>query len=166
MDFHIEQRFSAPRPAVEAAFVDAEYLARLGAMPRLGEPRLLDRHDDGARVHQQVRYRFVGDLNSRVRRFVDPARLTWVEDAVFDRATHRTQIRILPDHYRELLHCSLDVAFVAKGEDETVRVAEGSIDVPIPIFGRQAEAAIVSGMREHAEAEVPILVDWLNDRAG
>lgn len=166
MDFHIEQRFPAPRAAVEGALVDEAYIARLGGLARLGEPRLLQHRDDGRHVHQQVRYRFVGELNSRVRRFVDPARLTWVEDAVFDRAAHRTSIRILPDHYRELLHCSIDVSFVAKGEEETVRVAEGSIEIPIPIFGRQAEAAIVSGMREHAEAEIPVLLDWLTTQTG
>lgn len=41
MQFRLEQRFSAPVEAVEAAFLDPRLLAELATLPQLGRPELL-----------------------------------------------------------------------------------------------------------------------------
>ena len=162
MRFTIEQAFSAPLERVEAALVDPAYLERLQGLPKLGRPALLERREDGALVHQSVRYAFVGDLNAAVRRVVDPKRLTWVEDATIDRAEHLTTWRIVPDHYANLLRSHGTFRLTPLGEG-TGRLAEGEIKVSVPFVGGKVEQAIVSGLREHAALEQEVLEEWLRD---
>ena len=165
MRFTIEQELAAPLERVEAALFDPAYLERLSTLPKLGRPTLVDRREDldGRRVHQSVRYRFVGDLNAAVRRVVDPERLTWVEESTHDRRTHVTTWHIVPDHYERLLRASGTFRLEAEGAGATRRTAEGDLTVSVPLVGGKVERAIVSGLREHADLEEDVLSEWLRD---
>lgn len=163
MRFRLEQRFSAPLAAVEAAVVDPAFLERLGTLPSLGRPELLRREEDGDLVHLDVRYAFAGELSAAVTAIVDPERLTWVDAAVLDRATHRSEHRILPDHYADRLSCEYTTTLHDDGG--TARVAEGDLRVRFPLVGGRVERAIVSGMADHARHEQAALAHWLAERA-
>ena len=165
MEFEIAQRIDAPRDRVEAAFVDPAFLSALAGLPKIGRPEVLDRATDGegGRVRQRVRHRFSGHLSGAVRRVVDPDRLTWVEETVFDPARHRSDVRIVPDHYGGLLASHLTITYEEAGPAATIRRARGEMKVHMPLVGGKVEAAIVSGMREHAEAEADALTRWLRD---
>jgi Protein of unknown function (DUF2505) len=165
MRFTLEQRFPASLDAVEAALLDDAFLARMAELPKLGAPQLLDRRDEGRLVHRRIRHRFTGSLSSAVRRVIDPGRLTWVEESTTDLGTHRTEFRVVPDHYRELLRCRAVIELLADGQS-TRRVTEGTVDVRVPVVGGRAERAIVSGLGEHAEAEVEVFRRWWADRPG
>ena len=160
MRFRVEQRYDAPLETVEAAFVDPAFIARLSELPKLGGAHLLDQRDEGHLLHQRVRYAFVGDLSAAVRRVVDPARLTWVEESTLDRRTHRTEWRIVPDHYGSLLRCSGTFQLEPDGPG-TRREAEGDVRVSVPLVGGKVERAIVSGLEEHARREAVAMADWL-----
>ena len=165
MRFTIEQRFAGSLERVESALVDPAYLERLSTLPKLGRPTLVHRVEADGLVHQWIKYAFVGDLNAAVRRVVDPARLTWVEESTLDRATHRTTWRIVPDHYRNLLRAS--GTFQLDDEpgttDRTRRTTEAELKVTVPLVAGKVEQAIVSGLREHAELEQQVLDDWLRE---
>ncbi len=49
----------------------------------------------------RVRYRFTGHLSSAVKAVIDPNRLTWVEEADHDLATHHVSFRMIADHYAD-----------------------------------------------------------------
>ncbi len=163
MDFRIEQVFSAPRAEVEATFFDPEFIGRLGELPTIGEPRLLDQRDNDGRVVQRVHYRFTGQLNAVVRAAIDPNRLTWVEETVFDRSAHRADVRILPDHYPDRLRCRMTMDYVDEGESSRRR-ARGTVTVPMPLVGRKVERAIVSGLEEHAALEIGLVESFVGNR--
>ena len=165
MRFHIEQDFAGSLDAVEAAFLDPDLLARMGQLPKLGQPDLLSQDDDGAVVHRRVRYRFGGELSSAVRKVIDPARLTWVEDSVLERSTHRTTWTIRPDQYADRLKASGTFSLQPLGPDRTRRIAEGEVRVSFPVVGSRVERAIVSGLEEHADLEVGVVNDWLAQTA-
>ena len=163
MRFRIEQRFDAPLERVEGAFVDPDFLAELGTRPELGAPRLVRQEVDGDVVHQWVAHRFTGELNSAVRRVIDPKRLTWVEESTHDCAAHRVTWRIVPDHYASLLRCS--GTFQLEGATgSTRRIAEGEVKVNMPLVGPKAEKGIVSGLEEHAVLQARVLEEWLARR--
>lgn len=164
MQFRVEQRFSAPLPAVEAALVDPDFLAVLARLPALGRPELLHREELGPLVRVEVRYAFVGRLSPAVTAVVDPDKLTWVDAGVLDRTTHRSEHRIIPDSYRTRLTCAYDTQLREAG-GEVVRVAEGELRVHFPLVGGKAERAIVSGMADHARHEQAALAEWLQERA-
>jgi hypothetical protein len=164
MRFTIDQTFAGPLDAVEAAFVDPAFLERLSTLPKLGRPTLVHRVETGDLVHQWVKYAFTGEVSSAVRRVVDPARLTWVEESTLDRRTHRTTWRIVPDHYRNLLRSEGTFQLTADPDDptgRTTRRAEGELRVTVPLVGGKVERAIVDGLRDHAAQEESVLDDWL-----
>lgn len=164
MRFTIEQRFPGSLPEVEDAFVDPRFLERLSALPKLGRPTLIRQESDGDLVRQWVQYRFTGEVNAAVRKVVDPARLTWVEESTLDRRSHRTTWRILPDHYDRLIRCSGSFALSEDGAGATRRVADAEIKVTVPLVGSKVERAIVSGLREHAAEEEQVMAAWLAEQ--
>ncbi len=161
MRFSIEQHFAGSLPQVETAFVDPAFLERLATLPKLGRPTLVHRVEAGDLVHQWVKYAFTGQVNGAVRRVVDPARLTWVEESTLDRRTHLTTWRIVPDHYRNLLRSSGTFKLVEVAPGRTQRRADGEVKVTVPLVGGKVESAIVSGLREHAALEEDVLDTWL-----
>ena len=160
MHFHIEQRFHDGVAAVEAALTNPAFLVRLASLPKLGQPTLLEQQTDGDLIRQRVRYAFVGDLSSAVRAVVDPGLLTWVEDSTIDRRDHRTVFRIIPDHYGNLLKAGGTFQLDPAG-DGCARSADGDVHVAVPLVGRKVEAAIVSGLADHAAREVEVMDTWL-----
>ena len=160
MQFRVEQRVTASLSAVEAALLDPAFLECLGRLPNLGRPELLRREEDGDLVHLDVRYAFAGELSSAVTAVVDPGRLTWVDEAVFDRSAHRSDHRIVPDHYGNRLTCAYGTTLREEGPT-VVRVAEGELEVRFPFVGGKVERAIVSGMADHARHEEAALAAWL-----
>ena len=164
MRFDARQRFDAPLEQVERAFVDPDFIAVLATLPKLGGAQLIDQRDDGHLHHQRVRYAFAGDVSPAVRRVVDPARLTWIEESTLDRRTHRTEWRIVPDHYTALLRCSGTFQLEAEGPTSTRREAQGEVRVSFPLVGGKVEKAIVSGLLEHARLEERAMAGWLRNR--
>ena len=161
MDFRVEQRFAAPVEAVEAALLDPAFIARLAALPKIGNTELVaqEEADDGT-VEQEVRYVFTGNLSAAVRAVVDPNKISWILESQFDRNTHRSSWRILPDHYGDRLSSQGETVLVADG-DGTRRVMDGVVKVHMARVGGRVERAIVSGLKEHADAEAEVLTSYL-----
>ena len=163
MRFSVEQRFAAPLEAVEDALLDPAFVERLGELPKLGAPQLLDHVVEGHLVRQRVRYRFTGSLAPAVTAVVDPARLTWVEETSFDRRAHTGTHRIVPDHYAGRLRSSYTTKLEHR-PGRTVRTTEGELRVRFPLVAARVERAIVAGLTEHAQLEVEVLDRWLRER--
>jgi hypothetical protein len=159
VNFRIEQRITAPLTAVETALLDRAFIAATAQLPKLGEPELLGQERDGDHVHQRIRYRFTADLSPAVARVVDPAKLTWIDDARYDLTSHTSRHRILPDNYGDRLEAAYDVALESLG-DSTRRLVTGELKVHVPLVGGRVERAIVSGLEEHAAAEADLLGNW------
>jgi hypothetical protein len=164
VNFRIDQRITVPLPAVEAALLDREFIAATAKLPKLGEPELLEQQRDGDRVHQRVRYRFTAELSSAVTRVIDPAKLTWVDDARYDLTSHTSRHRIVPDNYGDRLEAAYDVALESLG-DSTRRLVTGELKVHVPLVGGRVERVIVEGLEEHAAAEADLLGTWVTERA-
>lgn len=168
MDFTIEQRIGAPLADVEAALLDADFIAATRGLPNLGDSSLLDSTRDGSVVELRIRRRFTGQLSSMVTRIVDPAKLTWVEQVTYDLDVHRGEHTIVPDNYADRLSARYTTSLAEDGDGHaTVRTARGSLDVRSPIARSRVERAIVSGLDEYAQAEAERLTSWNpSDRRG
>jgi hypothetical protein len=161
MRFHLDQHIAAPPDAVALAFTDASYYASLDQLPKLGTPQVLDREEQGPVVSMRIRYRFTGEVSSAVRAVIDPGRLSWIETADHDLTTRTVRFRMDADHYGDRFRCTGSYRVEAHG-DGTRRACDGELTVKMPIVGRRVESAIVSGLQEHLEAEVPFLERWLD----
>jgi hypothetical protein len=166
MRFQLEQRIAGPVDAVANAFVDPGFYESLEALPDLARPELLSREVRGAIVRLRVRYRFTGHLSAAVRAAVDPAKLTWVEEADHDLPAHNVSYRMIADHYADRFTCSGTYRFKPAGESATTRVCTGDLKIRMPLVGGRVENAIVSGLREHLGAEVELVERWITDQGG
>jgi hypothetical protein len=165
--FSVEQSIAAPRHAVEAAFLEPGFYAALGELSAIRPPEVLERRverSNGNLVHLRVQYAFAGSLSGPARAVLDPDRLTWVDDSTFDRAAHRMDFEIVPDHYADRLQCRGWYQFEPAGEHATRQVMEGDLRVRYPVVGGLVERAIVVGIRQHLGEEARILERWLRDR--
>ena len=164
MRFRLEQRIPAHPDAVQAAVLDPGYFEQLATLPKLGDPELLSQEHTEDCVVQRVRYAFVGELNSAVRKVVDPDRLTWVEESEVEVSARTTRFRIDPDHYASMLSASGVIQVIDDGEGGSVRTASGEVNVRVPFVGSKVERAIVTGLVDHAAAEEAALRAWLANR--
>ena len=160
MKFEFEQRFAHSAEEVERALLDEGFIRGMATLPKLGAPEVLSRVDSGGVVTMRVRYAFAGEISGAVRRVVDPARLTWVEESTTDTGTHTARFHIVPDHYGMLLRCEGSYA-LTQAQKGSVRVARGDVRVNVPVVGSKVERVIVSGMQEHAQAEADLVDHWL-----
>jgi len=160
VQFTIEQQMAGTPKQVEAILLDPAFVDARASLPKLGDPELLENTLAGDHAHQRIRLRFTGDLAPAVTAVVDPARLTWVDDATYDLATHSSEHRIVPDHYAERLACTYRATLDAEGGG-TRRVLSGTVKVRMLLVGGKVEGAIVSGFREHAVAETALIDEWL-----
>ncbi|HYH51818.1 MAG TPA: DUF2505 family protein [Acidimicrobiia bacterium] len=157
MRFEISQDFTGPPDAVARIYTDPRFYELLGGMPKLGKPEVLDRREEGSTVHLAVRFRFTGNLSAAVTRVVDPNKLSWVEDSVHDLGRLTMTFRMKPDHYADRLRSEGTARYEPAGNGGTRRVTEGDLAVRVPLVGRSAEGAIVSGLRDHLAAEIVVV---------
>ncbi len=169
MRFQIEQEFAGPVDAVVRVYTEPRFYELVGDLAKLGKPEVLDRRDDGAVVHLAVRYRFTGDLSPAVTRFIDPARLSWVEESVHDLERHTATFRMKPDNYADKLQCEGSSRYDAGDDGLARRLTEGDLRVKLPLLmgggrvGGAVEKAIISGLRDHLAGEVAAVERLLAD---
>lgn len=161
MRFDRRQRFEAPLDEVAAAFASAELYATFADLPKLGVPDVLGRTEDGRRVTLRMRYHFVGDLSPAVTAVIDPKKLTWVEESEHDLVKGVVTVRLVPDHYPDRLSCAGRYRYEADG-DATFRHVQGDLKVRALLVSGAVEKAIVSGLAEHLDAEVPAVEAYLS----
>jgi hypothetical protein len=164
MRFEIEQLIAGPVDAVARVYTEPRFYERLGELPKLGRPEVLDRREDGSVVHLAVRFRFTGHLSPAVTKVVDPAKLSWVEESDHDLEHLTVTFHMNPDNYADRLRFEGSSRFEDGREEGTRRVSEGDVVVRVPLVGRAVEGAIVSGLREHLAAEVAVVEELLADR--
>jgi hypothetical protein len=163
VDFSIEQRLVGPPAAIDAVLLDPAFVAARVDLPKLGGAELLESSRDGDHARQRVRLRFTGDLAPAVTAVIDRDRLTWVDDATYNLVAHTAEHRVVPDHYADRLSCAYRSTVVADGEGSR-RTLAGSVRVRMMLVGGKVEAAIVTGLREHAAAEARLIDEWLAGR--
>src|SRR5262245_8717726 len=160
MQFRIEQTLHAAPADVQDMLLDPDFLAARSQLPKLGDSEVLERTQDATSARLRVRMRFVGELSSAVTAVVDPAKLTWVDDATFGFAAHTGRHEIIPDHYPDRLSATYDDTVTAAGTGST-RVLQGELSVRVPLVGGRVEKVIVEGLQEYAAAEADLLNDFL-----
>jgi hypothetical protein len=158
--FDTEQRFDGDVTRVLAVFTDPDLYPTLSGLPKLGTPEVVSHRVDGSHVHLALHERFVGDLPAAALAVVDPAKLTWIEEIDYDVDRATATSRLVPDHYADRLTCSGRYTFLGDGTT-TIRRLDGELKVRMRLVGGRVEGALVSGLREHATDEQPLIAAYL-----
>jgi hypothetical protein len=161
VDFTVDQVFAAGGDALARAYADPALYETLVGLPKLDTPEVLDHSVEGTVVRLAIRYRFVGELSPAVTAVIDPRKLTWVERSEHDLATRRIRYRMVPDNYADRLQSRGTCAITDRTNGGSVRTVTGMLKVKALVVGSAVERAIVSGLREHLTAEVPLVEEWV-----
>ena len=165
MRFTIEQRFAAPVEQVARAYADPALYASFDEMHKLSKPEVLDHQVDGDVVRLDVRFRFVGELSSAARAVIDPARLSWIERSTHHLAERRAEFAMLQEHYRDRFRCQGSYRFEPVDDSSCARHGEADLRVKALLVAHAVEGAIVSGLEEHLDDEVPMVEAFLRGGA-
>lgn len=164
MNLHLRTIYDAAVDAVAGAYADPALYAELGDLPKLGGAEVVDHSIDGDVVRLAVRWKFTGHVSAAVTAVVDPKKLTWIQEDEHDLDRRRVSWRLLPDHYRDRLTASGTYRFSATRDGGTERVTDGDLKVRLPLVGGRVESALVSGLGEHLDDEVPVVERWIASR--
>lgn len=157
MEFSLEQVYAADPGAIASAYADPALYAAFADLPRAGRPEVLHHEDDEGTVHLDVRWAFTAPLSSAVRAVLDPNRLTWVERSAHDVAARTVTFRLIPDHYGDRFACQGTYQFLDDGNGGTIRRSEGELKIKAPLVARAVERAILDGLEEQFQAEIPLV---------
>lgn len=164
MRFRLRHAYAADPDDVAVAYADPALYAAFADLPRAGAPQVLDHRVDGDVVELRVRWKFTAHLSSAARAVIDPDKLTWVQVSTHDLVARTVAYSLHPDHYADRLRCDASYRFEPK-DGGTERITEGDLRVKAPLVAKAVENAIISGLDEQLDAEIPIVVAFL-DRLG
>jgi len=152
MNFSLTQTFAAPVAEVVRLYADPSFLSSLPPTAGLDTPVLLDHERTGDLVILRWQHRYVGDLPGGIHRFVDPGRLSWVEETTLDLVAATARSTLRPDSYADMIRTTVAARYGPTGTGAE-RTVEGSVRVRIPLVGPKAERAIVGGLSDYLVAE-------------
>jgi hypothetical protein len=159
--FAVVQAIPARPDRVLAAYLDPAFYAHLRSLPDVDPPEVVEQTRTDTEARLRVRYRFRGSLSHAVARVVDPERLVWVQESLYDLRSGSATFDILPEHYASRLRCHGLIRLLDDGGGGTRRDVEGELQVRFPLVGGAVGRAIVSGLRAHLAREVDLLRGWL-----
>ena len=161
MKFEVSQRFDADVERVIACYSSAALYEQLPEFGKISRPEVRERIESGDRVTLRLHYRFIADLPTAALAIIDPDRLTWIEETVYDRAALTATTKLLPDHYASKMEASARACFTPSGEGSQ-RLVTGDLRVRVLLVAGQVERAIVAGLKEHLDEEATLVAKLLD----
>lgn len=161
--FDVTQRLAGTCDAVLRMYTNPDFYPHLHGLTKIGRPDVIGRTEDGDRTTMRVRYAFIGDLPAAALAVLDPNKLTWVEETVYDLAASRSTTRLLPDHYPDRLTASATATFKPDptDADRCIRRVVGDVKVRMAFVGGKVEGAIVEGFEDHLADEERVVNTYL-----
>ena len=156
----IDQPIAVSAGAAQDAFVAPGFYASLGALANISAPEVRSLDRDGDHVHLVLAYRFAGTISGPARRILDPAKIAWRQEAEVDLSARRTQVRMVPENYAQLLSFSGWYQLDEDGPQRCTQHFEADLRVNVPLVGAVAERAIASGVRENLAATARLVEEY------
>ena len=111
MKFSVEQKYDRAAAEVIACYCDADSYAHWPTGGHLSSPEVLSVVHSQQTVTVSLRYRFVASLPSAALAIIDPDKLTWVEESIYDLNRLSSTTRLIPDHYASKLSASITTTY-------------------------------------------------------
>jgi len=158
--FLVTQHFDAPAEVVADAFRSEDTWRAFAGLPFVGDPVVQScsggQPGSSGTFQVDTAYRVSIDLPSLAHKFIDPAKLTFVESTELA-ADGSGAFRITPDYYKKLLKASGTIDLVPVDRDSCERQIHGSVDVSLGwsgvLFEGPVEDAIVNGLSKALKAQ-------------
>jgi hypothetical protein len=162
----IDQPIEASAEEAQSAFLDPVFYQTLGQLEGISAPIVVSSSVAGDRAELRLRYSFSGELSGPVRRILDPAKLTWVQVTEVDLSGRRSDVRMVPDNYANLLKFSGWYELRDAAPGRCVQHFEADLRVGVPLLGGLAERAIASSIRKNLVETARLVAEYLRSAEG
>ncbi len=160
MQFSTTNQFNASAAAVAEALRDPAFYASLDTLPDIDIPEVVAVSNQPSN-RLTVRYRYLGQVDGIVRRFVGNGPVTWLQHTDFEADDLSAAIRIESEVARDLLRCTGSMSLSDTKETAT-RIITADLDVRVPLISGRLEQSLIPGIRDRIDAEAIALDQWLN----
>jgi hypothetical protein len=149
--FHAEHQFAWPVDAVMRTTSDPELYIDL-QLPDLSQPEVLGQWSEENSSHLQLRYTFVGQIDSIARSLLGKDQLQWLQEVEVDAMARSGRLTFTSEDDAHRLHGEAEIVF--RSDDEgTMRLIDGDLVVAVPFLGPAAERKIVPGLLRRLDIE-------------
>jgi len=149
MKICLDQPIAVSPEEAQAAFVDPAFYRSLGELEGISAPELRSFSQSEGHARLVIGYRFAGQLNGPARRILDPEKLTWSQVTDVDVAARRTEVRMVPDNYQNLLAFSGWYELRSDVDGTCCQHFEADLRIRVPLLGPLAERAIAGSIRQN-----------------
>ncbi|MGC8626736.1 MAG: DUF2505 family protein [Acidimicrobiales bacterium] len=158
MKLVVDQPIALSARDAQGVFVDPAFYNELGALAGISAPTLLSFSKAENRARLVLGYRFSGQLSGPAAMLLDTKKLTWAQQTDVDLSSRRTQVRMVPDNYKDFF--SFEGWYELRDIDEgnCTQHLEADLIVHVPLLGPLAERAIAMSVRQNL-AETAQLVE-------
>jgi Protein of unknown function (DUF2505) len=160
--FEIEHHFDAPVARVADLMLDPQFEASV-KLPDVALPEVRAAGSEGTVTTLRLRYEYTGSLDPIARRLIGANKLTWIQEARFDRATNSGTLSIEAEADPKKLNAHATLTLRPNGLDACVRRLAGDFVVKVPIVGGSAERRILPGVLTRLDVEADALRARLGD---
>jgi len=154
---------ASPKEA-QAALLEPAFYQSLGQLGAIAAPEVRSISRTNKSAHLVLHYRFAGQLNGIARSMLDPDKLTWVQETEVDLARLRTQVRMVPDNYEQLISFNGWYELRRSEGRKCTQHFEADLRVHLPLVGPLAERAITSSIRDNVVSTAKVLERYLAAR--
>jgi Protein of unknown function (DUF2505) len=162
MRISLDQPIGASAEAAQAAFVDPAFYQSLGELAGISAPEVRSFSQNQDHAHLVIGYRFAGQLNGPAKRILDPDKITWSQVTDVDLTARRSEVRMVPDNYQNLLSFSAWYELRSEGADRCCQHFEGDLRVRMPILGPLAERALGGSIRQNIAETAHLVERYVN----
>lgn len=131
-------------------------------LPNVSTTKPISEEDKGDKKYVKNEWCVHGQIPKIAQKIVKPEMLTFIEDSVWDRTRKTYTAKIIPHFFKKQLNARHKVEFFDNGDGRTKRILTGFIEIKIPVIGPVVELAIVSQLKDNAEADFKIGKDALD----
>jgi hypothetical protein len=162
MHFHFSHDFDIDPAGYWEIFLSEEYTKDLHAQLKMKEFVVLERREEGNRLHRKLKVTPNTAIPSVLQAVIKDTGYT--EHDTFDRDKSAMEIRIEPAMLKNKFDFRGTYSVHPAGEGRCRRVFEGDVKVSVMILGGQIEKYMIDQLKSNYEAAYHITKKWIDQK--
>jgi hypothetical protein len=166
MDFKMEHSFDCPVGKITPILAAGEDLVPMEDLPNVSQRKVIERKREGTKLHSKLEWCVHGQIPKIAQKLIDPDKLTFLEQTVWDDETATFTTRIIPHFLKDKFDCRTTSAWSAIDANRAKRTFSGKLEIKIPIIGSIVEKTIIDYLKKNNDKNAVMVTKALLERFG
>ena len=146
MDFKMQHRFGWSADRIWAIMSSGDNPVPMDALKNVSEHVEVERRKTDCGYYKKFNWRVDGELPRPLVHIIGKEMLTFVEETEWDIEKSLMKTKIIPHFFTDHITCRITRSYTSVGDNETLYLVNGFIEVRLPLIGRLIESTIVNYM--------------------